>query len=818
MKVAIIAPSSVPYTVGGAEKLWWGMLHHINQLTPHQPELIKIPSPEHNFWELMDSYRAFSLLDLNHFDKVISTKYPAWMVDHPNHHCFLQHKLRGLYDTYHFCGQPIEIGKLPSVLSPLVELITGSDIGRDLLTPLWNELNNASKQDIAEQAFAFPGPLTRGIVHFLDQIAMRPDAIKRYSAISQNVANRKDYFPPNVSIVVNHHPTDLPCFDNTGYDYIFTISRLDGPKRIAMLVEAFMKTTADIEFRIAGTGPEESVLRALAKNDSRIRFLGRISDDDVIAEYAGALFVPFIPYDEDYGLITIEAMKSSKAVLTTSDAGGVTEFVTHELTGLIVEPNVESLTEGIRQLVENREATCKMGEKAQERVANISWQNTLDMLFRDDGRVDDHNKPTGGTKKIELTTGISLGSTSFAKNGARNSAETGKRHIVVALTFPVWPPQGGGQNRIYYLYSQLAKQFEITLVTLTHNHDIARDWVIAPGLREIRIPKSETHQHEEQKLEQLLNASVGDIAAIQYYSLTSDYLLQLKKASEHADVVVCSHPYLYYAVREVYQGELWYEAHNVELDMKSAILPQSLEGQRWLEETRKAEQACCQDSTRVMTCCEDDSRRLAALYKTDISKFQVVPNGVSIVPNGFLLPSQRQELRQSLGLKNKTALFMGSWHGPNIEAVEWINQNARIFSEIDILIIGSICEHSVCDKVASNIHPLGLVSDEEKQVLMNAVHIAINPIESGSGTNLKMLDYAAAGTPILTTPHGMRGLLFNAEEDIHLADIEDFAKAITKTIAEKPERLDVMAEKARDKTQSTYDWIVIAREFLESVE
>ena len=815
MKVAIIAPSSVPYTVGGAEKLWWGMLHHINQLTPHQPELIKIPSPERNFWELMDSYRAFSLLDLNHFDKVISTKYPAWMVDHPNHHCFLQHKLRGLYDTYHFCGQPIEIGKFPSALRPLVELITESGFGRDLLNPLWNELIDANKQDIPEQTFAFPGPLTRKIVHFLDQIAMRPGAIKRYSAISQTVANRKDYFPPNVPIDVNHHPTDLARFDNTGYDYIFTISRLDGPKRIAMLVEAFMTTDTDIEFRIAGTGPEESVLRALAENDSRIRFLGRISDDEVIVQYAGALFVPFIPYDEDYGLITIEAMKSGKAVLTTRDAGGVTEFVTHEFTGLAVEPTVEDLAQGIRQLVENREKTRKMGEQAQERVADISWQNTLDALFQDNGKIDGHKDTTDEKNTAKSISGLSSTSPPFAKDSRQNSVVTRKHQLVVALTFPVWPPQGGGQNRIYCLYSQLAKRFDVTLVTLTDNNESKRDWMIAPGLREIRIPKSQTHQHEEQNLEQLLKASVGDIAAIRYYSLTPDYLLQLRKASEQADVVVCSHPYLYYAVREVYQGELWYEAHNVELDMKTAILPQTLEGQRWLEETRKVEQACCQDSTKVMTCCEDDSRRLAALYKADLSKFQVVPNGVSIIANGFLLPSRRQELRQSLGLKNKTALFMGSWHGPNIEAVQWINRNAHKFSEIDILIIGSVCEHPVCAKVAANIHPLGLVSDGEKQVLMNAVHIAINPIESGSGTNLKMLDYAAAGTPILTTPHGKRGLLLEAEEDIHLADIDHFAQAIAKIIAEKPDRLDAMAEKARDKTHTTYDWVVIAKKFME---
>ena len=90
MKIALIAPSGVPFAVGGAEKLWWGLQHHTNQLSDHQMELIKLPSAERNFKELIASYQRFSELDVSHFDRVITTKYPAWMVDHPDHHLYLQ--------------------------------------------------------------------------------------------------------------------------------------------------------------------------------------------------------------------------------------------------------------------------------------------------------------------------------------------------------------------------------------------------------------------------------------------------------------------------------------------------------------------------------------------------------------------------------------------------------------------------------------------------------------------------------------------------------------------------------------------------------
>ena len=113
MKIALVAPSGVPFVVGGAEKLWWGLSQHVNRHTAHELELIKLPSAEHDFAAIVASYQRWSQLDLRHFDAVISTKYPAWMVDHPNHIVYLQHKLRGLYDTYP-AGLPLEPERLPT--------------------------------------------------------------------------------------------------------------------------------------------------------------------------------------------------------------------------------------------------------------------------------------------------------------------------------------------------------------------------------------------------------------------------------------------------------------------------------------------------------------------------------------------------------------------------------------------------------------------------------------------------------------------------------------------------------------------------------
>ena len=99
MKIAVVGPSPVPFTIGGAENLMRGLCDAINQRTSHQAELIKLPSKEFDFWSLIENYYAFYKLDLTHFDLVISTKYPSWMVQHKNSICYMVHTLRGLYDT-----------------------------------------------------------------------------------------------------------------------------------------------------------------------------------------------------------------------------------------------------------------------------------------------------------------------------------------------------------------------------------------------------------------------------------------------------------------------------------------------------------------------------------------------------------------------------------------------------------------------------------------------------------------------------------------------------------------------------------------------
>jgi glycosyltransferase involved in cell wall biosynthesis len=375
--VAIVAPCPVPYVIGGAENLWRGLQDHLNEHTPHQAEIIKLPSREHAFFDLVDSYRRFAELDLTGFDVVVSGKYPAWMVSHPRHVCYMLHPLRGLYDTYHFFGLPDVAEDGPAPVRELRAFMATHAGERAALDELFARVD-ALRGGPGD--FSFPGPLIREIVHFLDGIAFAPGAIRAYGAISAAVRDRPGYFPAGAPVFVAHPPGRVPPARARRGRYLLSAGRLDGAKRIDLLIAALAHAGDDVELRIAGTGPEEAALRELAAGDPRVTLLGRVSDAELAELYARCRAVAFIPYEEDFGLVALEAMALGKPVITCTDSGGPRELVQDGVTGFVADPQPEAIGAAIRSLWSGRALRTQMGRAAAERARAVTWDPVVTAL------------------------------------------------------------------------------------------------------------------------------------------------------------------------------------------------------------------------------------------------------------------------------------------------------------------------------------------------------------------------------------------------------------------------------------------------------
>jgi len=99
--------------------------------------------------------------------------------------------------------------------------------------------------------------------------------------------------------------------------------------------------------------------------------------------YANALGVCYLPFDEDYGYVTLEGMLSAKPVVVASDGGGATEFIEHNSDGLIVEPEPRAIAEALDSLYADRARARAMGERGKQKLTtmNLSWQTVVENLI-----------------------------------------------------------------------------------------------------------------------------------------------------------------------------------------------------------------------------------------------------------------------------------------------------------------------------------------------------------------------------------------------------------------------------------------------------
>lgn len=781
MKIAIVAPSPVPFTIGGVENLLWGMLDWMNQNTEHQVELLKLPSRENSFWDLIKTYESFYHLDLSYFDMIISTKYPAWMVPHKNHVCYLQHRLRGLYDTYHFTHLPIDVKRGNFYVDQILKYMDINPTPSDLdcfFEQLWELREHLA--EIPAEYFSFPGPFIRRVIHYLDDFALSKRNIKKFLCISNTVKNRKEYFPSNCTVTPIHHPSNLKTFSFGEYKHIFMVSRLDGPKRIDLLIKAMSYVKSDIKLFIAGTGPQEKELKELAKQDKRIEFLGFVNDETVENYYKNSLVIPYFPYDEDYGLITIEAMMHAKPVITTTDAGGPTEFVSDNETGFVVPLDPRIIGEKIDYFAENPNEAKRMGNQAYELVSKITWERVINSIL--DSNIS-------GVSPVVIKP---------------------RKRITVTSTFPIYPPQGGGQARIYNLYKNIAQEYDVEIVSFTNHDQKAFHEEIADGVTEIRVPKTQQHQEKEWEMEKGVGVSISDIAMITLSGETPEYCEALRKSISKSDLVVISHPYLYNEVKKHLKDKRFvYEAHNVESVMKKEMLPDTKVSKAFVQSVFDTESECCKNSIFIMTCSDEDQNTLHNTYLIPREKMITIPNGVDTSSTHFITIEERIRNKSKLGLSNeKIGLFMGSWHKPNLDACEFIFELALKCPATKFLLMGSQCAYFEQKKITLpfNVGMLGLVSDTQKDRIFSIVDFALNPMTTGSGTNLKMFDYMAAGIPIISTEFGTRGI--TQKDGFIVCSNDDMDTYINQFILqEQRTRVDFNYHYVKQE----FEWEVIAR-------
>jgi glycosyltransferase involved in cell wall biosynthesis len=106
-----------------------------------------------------------------------------------------------------------------------------------------------------------------------------------------------------------------------------------------------------------------------------------VPPEDLLPLYSGALGVLYVPFDEDYGYVTLEAFLSAKPVITCRDSGGTLEFVVDGHNGFICEPEAAPVGAAISRLAVDRALTAQLGQSGLTRARLVTWDGVLEQLL-----------------------------------------------------------------------------------------------------------------------------------------------------------------------------------------------------------------------------------------------------------------------------------------------------------------------------------------------------------------------------------------------------------------------------------------------------
>jgi len=632
---------------------------------------------------------------------------------------------------------------------------------------------------------AFPRPelghfVQRAELHHRDFDAL--NAVKRRFAIGHEVARRL-YRWRGLECEVLHPPLGWNHFKEGNFgDYFFLPGRLHPWKRVDLLIAAIKQSKMPLKLVIAGTGEDELHLKALAADDERIEFRGHIDDDTLVQLYAECLAVPFVPVREDYGYVTLEAFASGKPVLTCNDAGEPCFFVRPFDTGLIVEPTPEEVCKGLEWLWKNRALASAMGARGKEFIQDMSWSQTARTLV---------------TSVLQSTAAV----------------QSPKTKITVLDMQPITPAVGGGRLRLLGLYHNLGAYSDCVYVG-------SYDWVGEPEkslrlsdtLLETVVPLSDLHHAAATDLAQQAGGKIViDLAFSQLAHLSKDYIAAANTRIATSEVVIFSHPWVYPAVKDRLRVNqlIIYDSQNVEGFLRAQLLDEhNPVEEKLLRQVVQDENDIGWRADWILACSHEDLLRFNRLYGFPLEKMRVVPNGVMAFRDPLPTDESKSLARREWKIHPDAfvAIFIGSAYGPNVQAANFIVQQlAPRLPNVLFVIAGGVGD--AVNSTASNVRITGSLDEKDKVRWLHLADIAVNPMQSGSGTNIKMFDFMAMRLPVVTTAIGARGIEYAGAPPFLTTDGSAlaFAETIEKLRADTLLR-HRLGQSARKCVEDGYAW------------
>ena len=242
-----------------------------------------------------------------------------------------------------------------------------------------------------------------------------------------------------------------------------------------------------------------------------------------------------------------------------------------------------------------------------------------------------------------------------------------------------------------------------------------------------------------------------------------------------------------------------YHTHNVEWILRKERRDRAVVRSA----TKWAERRLLRTVDVATAVSEVDAGMMARLYGV---RPMLLPNGIDVAAFEKISAADIAAVRDRYGLNGQEALFMGLLgFPPNDEAVRFLfgffEGVVRARPGIRLAVLGG----TVRESAPWLVNP-GTIPFAEVPAFIRSSAVGLAPVFSGSGTRIKILEYAAAGIPVVATTKAAEGLPLKDREHLRLADdAVSFAEAVIDVFRDRP-AAEAMAARGSAEVRRLFAW------------
>ncbi len=228
---------------------------------------------------------------------------------------------------------------------------------------------------------------------------------------------------------------------------------------------------------------------------------------------------------------------------------------------------------------------------------------------------------------------------------------------------------------------------------------------------------------------------------------------------------------------------------------------------------RRTELSACHAVDQVVTVSEVDRAALVSVG-IDPKKIRVVSHGVDLEAFERAVPALEELGALGVPIDRPLLVFHGAYqYPPNLEAMQILAR--EILPELETRYAQRVAVIAVGPNPPRHpIHPDIFFTGSVKAVapFICAADVAIVPLRQGGGTRMKILDYFAAGVPVVATAKALEGIKVTNGHEVLIRDTSIELASALGQLLEQPEVAKALARAAKRYVRR-HDWLAVGAEY-----